>query len=37
MENGNNQNYDHKNRDFNQDLDTLIDKENTYQPVLHHL
>lgn len=31
MENRNNQNYDHENRDFNQDLDTLIDKENAYQ------
>lgn len=31
MENGNNQNYGRDNRDFNQDLDTLIDKENANQ------
>jgi len=31
MENGNNQNYGQENRDFNQDLDTLIDKENANQ------
>jgi len=31
MENGNNQNYSRENRDFNEDLDTLIDKENANQ------
>ncbi|MFH6993896.1 hypothetical protein [Flavobacterium sp. FlaQc-48] len=36
MENGNNQNYGLDHRDFNQDLDTLIDKENANQDSKYH-